>query len=117
MDEEEKDGYANRKQCQSFLERIYEVKRCCCRCEFFEPTEEVTSTYCEAASLYTGRPIFALDYSGSCHRFPPTKEENSDFPYYPYVTEHDWCGEFVEIEKRLDVDDVCAESTDHEGDE
>lgn len=117
MDEQKKHGYANREQCKVFLQRIYKVKRCCCRCEFFEPYEEVTSTYSEAGFLYFGKPVFELDYSGSCHRFPPTKEEDSLYPVYPHVTEHDWCGEFVELEKKLEIDDVCAEYLDEEDSE
>jgi len=110
-------GYATREQCKLLLDESYEMKRCCCRCEFFEAAEEVTSTYCEAASILRGKPTFKIEYSGFCHRFPPANQDHCESLSYPYVTEADWCGEFVELEKKLEVDDVCAAYLDEEDSE
>ena len=113
-DEVRYDGYATRKQCKHLIDEIYAMKRCCCRCQFFEESEPVTSSFHETASIITGKEQYSLEYSGFCHRFPPTNEEDCDIRHYPWVTKHDWCGEFVEIEKKLDADDVCATWLDEE---
>lgn len=92
-------GYAFQAQCEELLKIIRAKKRCCCRCEFFVPTEPMTIE----SNVFGSFTV----YDGSCQRYPPYSDPEDLTFVYPAVGDRDWCGEFIEGSPLL-IDDVCA---------
>jgi hypothetical protein len=91
------ESWPTKDDCKELLAEIQSAKTTCCRCKFFEHFEGALVSYLGASKN--------TKLDGQCFRYPPkVREENKNDR--PIVGKLDWCGEFIEREEPLTLEDI-----------